>query len=72
MAEPMHILTFDVEDWFYILDNPGTADIAQWEKLPSRLEIGVRRLLDLCDRNNVKATFFVLGWVAETAPEVIA
>jgi polysaccharide deacetylase family protein (PEP-CTERM system associated) len=72
MVRKMHILTFDIEDWFHILDNPGTADIAQWINFPSRLESGVRRLLDLCDRNSVKATFFVLGWVAETAPDIVA
>lgn len=72
MANPMHILTFDIEDWFHILDNPDTSDVAQWEKLPSRLESGVMRLLDFCDVAGIKATFFILGWVAKTAPEVVA
>ena len=72
MRQPLHILTFDVEDWFHILDNPETQDIGQWASLPSRLSAGVNRILNLCDRTGSKATFFVLGWVAETAPEVVA
>ena len=72
MPQPLHLLTFDIEDWFHVLDNPETQDIAQWETLPSRLSDGVNRILDLCDRIGTKATFFVLGWVAETAPEVVA
>lgn len=72
MTVPMHILTFDIEDWFHILDNPETKDIEQWNSMPSRLESGVLRLLDFCDTANVKATFFILGWVAETVPAVVA
>ena len=72
MAKPLHILTFDIEEWFHILDNPKTSDIEHWSAFPSRLESGVLRLLDLCDKVDVKATFFILGWVAERAPDVIA
>lgn len=72
MVEPMHILTFDIEEWFHILDNPDTSDIEQWNTFPSRLESGVLRLLDFCDKAGVQATFFILGWVAERAPDVIA
>lgn len=72
MTDPMHILTFDIEDWFHILDNPCTVDIEQWNSFPSRIESGVAQLLNLCDRIGVKATFFILGWVAETAPEIVA
>jgi peptidoglycan-N-acetylglucosamine deacetylase len=68
----MHILTFDIEEWFHILDNPKTSDIDQWRLLPSRLEGGVNQLLDFCDIAGVKATFFILGWVAEQAPDVMA
>jgi polysaccharide deacetylase family protein (PEP-CTERM system associated) len=68
----MHILTFDIEDWFHILDNSTTQDISQWASFPSRLEPGVLRILDFCDKVDVKATFFILGWVAEQAPEIVA
>lgn len=38
---------------------------ARWDSLPSRVEESTRRLLDLFDRTQSRATFFVLGWVAE-------
>ncbi len=68
----MHIITFDIEDWFHVLDNPDTNNIEQWKAFPSRLESGVNKLLGFCDQAGVKATFFILGWVAERAPDVIA
>lgn len=68
----MHLLTFDIEDWFHILDNAETADISEWISFPSRLEEGVGRILDFCDRIDTKATFFILGWVAETAPDIVS
>jgi len=67
----MKILTFDIEDWFHILDNPSTSDISDWKKYESRLNIGLERILQLLNENNVKATFFILGWVAEKHPHLI-
>ena len=67
----MKILTFDIEDWFHILDNPYTKDPTQWEKLPSRIELGVERILQLLEETNCNATFFCLGWIAEKYPDVI-
>lgn len=58
-------MTVDVEDWFHILDSPATPPIGQWDSLPRRLDIGMRRLLDVFDRHHVKATMFWLGWAAE-------
>jgi polysaccharide deacetylase family protein (PEP-CTERM system associated) len=68
----MKILTFDVEDWFHILDNMETKGVDQWKNFPSRIDAGVERLLDFCDQSNIKATFFILGWIAESAPEIVA
>lgn len=67
----MRILTFDIEDWFHILDNPATSDIDRWVEFPSRLEVNVERILAFCDRSGVKASFFILGWVAEKFPHVV-
>ena len=67
----MKILTFDIEDWFHVLDNPETSSPASWQKMPSRLEAGVARLLSLLSDTNQPATFFCLGWVAEKYPSVI-
>lgn len=64
-------LTFDLEDWFHILDNSKTAYPDQWIGFPSRIEITLEPLLELCDRYDIKATFFCLGWVAEKYPHLI-
>ena len=67
----MKILSFDIEDWFHVLDNPETANPVSWGKMPSRLEAGVDRILTLLSDTDQPATFFCLGWVAEKYPNVI-
>ncbi|MGO9336612.1 MAG: XrtA system polysaccharide deacetylase [Terracidiphilus sp.] len=65
------VFTIDVEDWFHILDVAGTPDIAAWDSLPPRVEPNFRALLDLLDSFHVKATCFVLGWVAKRFPGLV-
>ncbi len=67
----MNILTFDVEDWFHVLDNPSTKDEKQWIQLESRIQQNMDKIFDLLEKNNQKATFFTLGWVARKYPEII-
>jgi len=67
----MNILTFDVEDWFHILDNPSTKDEKQWIQLESRIHQNMDKIFDLLEKNNQKATFFSMGWVARKYPEII-
>jgi polysaccharide deacetylase family protein (PEP-CTERM system associated) len=64
-------LTVDVEDYFHVSAFADSIERSEWDKLPLRVGENTRRLLDLFDRNSLKATFFVLGWVAERAPELI-
>ena len=68
----MNILSFDIEDWFHILDFEETADIRRWNDFESRVERGVNLILDMLDEYNQKGTFFCLGWIAEHHPNVIA
>jgi polysaccharide deacetylase family protein (PEP-CTERM system associated) len=67
----MKILTFDIEEWFHILDNPETQSTDSWSKYESRLRQSVDTILEMLDETSQKATFFCLGWVAEKHPEVI-
>lgn len=67
----MKILTFDIEDWFHILDNPETRAADSWSQFPSRLQAGVERILDMLSASEQRATFFCLGWVAEKYPNVV-
>lgn len=64
-------LTVDVEEWFHVCGVPALAP-AHWDRLESRVELTTRLLLDLFDAAGVRATFFVVGWVAERHPQLIA
>jgi len=46
-------------------------DPGDWGRFQSRIHIGTTRILDLLDEYGVKATFFVLGWVAERHPGLV-
>ena len=67
----MNILTFDLEDWFHILDNQQTNNRKSWDLLPSRVESMTEILLDLLSEKNQRATFFVLGYIAKRHPDLI-
>jgi polysaccharide deacetylase family protein (PEP-CTERM system associated) len=63
--------TVDVEDWFHICGIDRLAPAA-WDALPSRVVDTTRRVLEELDDAAVRATFFVLGWVAERHPQLVA
>jgi polysaccharide deacetylase family protein (PEP-CTERM system associated) len=67
----MNILTFDVEDWFHILDNPSTKGEEQWLRLESRIDRDLDRILELLEQYDQKATFFCVGWIARKYPELL-
>ncbi len=67
----MNILTFDIEEWFHILDNPETKTEAHWENFESRIHRNMDKIHGLLNENNQKATFFCIGWVAKKYPEII-
>ena len=67
----MTILTFDIEDWFHTHENRKYYSGHIWDRLPSRVEENTLRLLDVLDSYKRRATFFVLGWVAEQHPGLV-
>ncbi|MBK9359028.1 MAG: polysaccharide deacetylase family protein [Bacteroidales bacterium] len=67
----MNILTFDIEEWFHLLELPATSKPELWGGFEHRLEANTDRLLLLMDEMGVKATCFVLGWVAQEFPQVV-
>jgi len=71
MSDILKILTFDIEDWFHILDFEETEDLGPWNRYNSRLIIGVEFILEKLEESELSATFFILGWVAKKHPEVI-
>jgi polysaccharide deacetylase family protein (PEP-CTERM system associated) len=67
----MNILTFDIEDWFHILDNDSTKTAVEWSHYESRIHANIERIFSLLNETKVKATFFCLGWIVEKYPDVI-
>ena len=67
----MHILTFDIEDWFHTHQYRYQYSGHIWETLPPKVEENTGRILDLLERLGLKATFFVLGWVADRHPGLV-
>lgn len=66
-----HAMTIDVEDYFQVSAFANTIKPSDWENWPSRVEKNTRSLLALFEQANIKATFFVLGWVAERYPHIV-
>ena len=60
-----HALSFDIEDWFHMVEIEAVEDPNLWPELPSLVERRTEEILTICQRANVRGTFFVLGWVAE-------
>jgi polysaccharide deacetylase family protein (PEP-CTERM system associated) len=63
----IHALTVDLEEWYHGIELAPSAWPSQ-----SRLHIGLGRLQCLLDRHSVRATFFVLGVIAEAHPRLVA
>jgi polysaccharide deacetylase family protein (PEP-CTERM system associated) len=67
----VNAMTVDVEDYFHVAALSKSVDRANWHQMEYRVEDNTRRLLDLFEASNIKATFFVLGWVAHRSPALI-
>lgn len=68
---PTHCLSFDVEEHFQVSAFWSDARRQEWDRYESRVERNTRLLAELLAMHGMKATFFVLGWVAERHPELI-
>ena len=61
----LNALSVDVEDYYQVSAFESVVRFEDWARRESRVEYSTHRVLDLLDEHEVKATFFVLGWVAE-------
>jgi polysaccharide deacetylase family protein (PEP-CTERM system associated) len=64
-------MTVDVEDYFHVSVFDGAIPRFEWEQMDRRVCGNTRRLLDLFEEFSVRATFFVLGWVAQREPQLV-
>ncbi len=67
----LNVLTVDVEDWFHVQAFAELYPIETWDSQRTRIVGNVIKTLEIFDEFGVKATFFVLGWVAQKLPEVV-
>jgi polysaccharide deacetylase family protein (PEP-CTERM system associated) len=67
----LNALTFDVEEYFQVTGFAGAVDPALWDLYEPRAERSTDELLGVLDAANVRATFFVLGWLAKRRPALV-
>ncbi|HEY5536957.1 MAG TPA: XrtA system polysaccharide deacetylase [Ignavibacteria bacterium] len=67
----LNALSIDLEDWFCVHNLSSVIKKEDWDKCEYRVEKNSSKILDLLDKYNTKATFFVLGWIAEKSPQLI-
>lgn len=66
-----NLLSVDVEDWFQVENLKQAIDKESWDRNVSRVERNINLILDLLSQNKTKATFFILGWIADRYPLLI-
>lgn len=67
----VNALSFDIEDWFHLMEIPAVADSSRWPQLPSLVERYTEWILQTLEQHQTRATFFILGWVAQQHPQVV-
>jgi polysaccharide deacetylase family protein (PEP-CTERM system associated) len=67
----LNALTFDVEDYFHVHAFNSVIARADWDELPLRVDDSTRLILELLREHKTRATFFLLGWVADRLPELV-
>jgi len=67
----LNALTIDVEDYFQVEAFARQIDPKTWDSYPRRVEKNTDRILALLEQRGVRATFFILGWVAERCPDLV-
>ena len=64
-------MTVDVEDYFHVSAFADAVRRDDWDSMERRYERNTARVLELLGDSGVRATFFVLGWVAERSPSLV-
>ena len=67
----VNAMTVDVEDYFHVSVFDGLVPRHAWEGMESRVCGNTERLLAIFNESGLRATFFVLGWVAERFPRLV-
>jgi polysaccharide deacetylase family protein (PEP-CTERM system associated) len=67
----LNALTVDVEDCYHICGLEEMFPPAEWGEYEDRVLIGLEKLLGVLRQYATKATFFILGYVAERNPQIV-
>ncbi len=65
------VLSFDIEDWFHIVEVESLADPKTWPDKESLVERYTEWIVQTVTEAGVSCTFFILGWVAERYPRLV-
>ena len=71
MSEIVNMMTVDVEDYFHVSAFDGVVSRDTWDTQERRVEANTDRLLGIFADAQIRATFFVLGWVCERMPALV-
>lgn len=66
-----NVLSFDIEEHFQVSGLAAAVNRDNWNSYNSRVEKSTQSILSLLKRYDIKATFFILGWIAERHPKLI-
>jgi polysaccharide deacetylase family protein (PEP-CTERM system associated) len=68
----LNVMTVDVEDWFHVQAFSHIYPVSEWNSQRTRIIANVIKTLEILHEHRAKATFFILGWVAQRFPEIVA
>jgi len=64
-------LTIDVEDYFQVSAFEDIINPRDWDTMEQRVVRNTQKILAMLADHSVKATFFVVGWIAEKFPHLV-
>ena len=70
-GEVVNALSFDIEDWFHLVDIDSVSNTDDWPGFPSIVERRTDEILGICEEHGVRATFYFLGWIADRYPQLV-
>jgi polysaccharide deacetylase family protein (PEP-CTERM system associated) len=71
VSDMLNALTIDIEDYFQVTAFERNVKREDWGGYALRVNDNTMKIIDMLDEYSVKATFFVLGWVAERCPGLV-
>ena len=67
----LNAFTIDVEDYFQVSAFEKNVARSQWNDFPHHVVDNTKRMLEMLAKSDVRATFYILGWVANEYPGLV-